>query len=204
MRSALFFFLIYCVVVVVVVGGIDTHSIHHHPPYTIVNSFFVLGRNAREWIISHRHPATARIIKSPWLYAISNSRIVETWLSRWDLGMLVIIEVSRGPSLFSFSLSTRWAGFLLVFFFICLFISSWLLRVRSLNDLYAEAKVGETTNKQQLNDHSETTSRLRPAAEEFFCFACLRLSWNFAFEFVVDLFILFVCFFCGCTPHTRV
>lgn len=82
--------------------------------------------------------------------------------------MLVIIEVSRGPSLFSFSLSTRWAGFLLVFFFICLFISSWLLRVRSLNDLYAEAKVGETTNKQQLNDHSETTSRLRPAAEEFF------------------------------------
>jgi hypothetical protein len=28
--------------------GIDTHSIHHYPPYTIVNSFIVLGRNARE------------------------------------------------------------------------------------------------------------------------------------------------------------
>jgi hypothetical protein len=29
------------------------------------------------------------------------------------------------------------------------------------------------------------------------------LSWKFAFEFVVDLFILFVCFFCGCIHRTR-
>lgn len=117
--------------------------------------------------------------------------------------------ILRSVAAHRYSVSHSLAGpVFFLFCFLSVYLYRWLFRVRSLNDLYAEAKVGETTNKQtnkkkQLND-SETTSRLRPAAEEFFRLSDSvgNLHSNLSSIYLFCLFVcLFLLFFSSAVVH---